>query len=171
VKGKIPDWEQVEPGKSLSIWGDAGWGAEVKNGKYQHGRFSDDLVRACAEMVRSWNPQPAPEWVTCIPSLRHPILVKDFAARLAKMLGLRFELVLQRTDERPEQKSMANSIQQAHNLDGALEVTGHLPRGSVLLIDDLIDSRWTVTVAGWLLRNHGSGNVFPVSLSYAGKGQ
>ena len=172
VKGKIPDSEQVEPGKSLSIWGDAGWGAEVKNGKYQLGRFSDDLVRACVEMVRSWNPQPPPEWVTCVPSLRHPILVKSFAERLAKMLGLRFELVLQRTDERPEQKSMANSIQQAHNLDGALEVTArHLPRGSVLLIDDLIDSRWTVTVAGWLLRKHGSGKVFPVSLSYAGKGQ
>jgi ATP-dependent DNA helicase RecQ len=123
-------------------------------------------------MVRSWNPQPAPAWVTCVPSLRHPILVRNFAERVANALGLRFEIVLQKTDNRPEQKSMANSTQQARNLDGALEITiEDLPPGDVLLIDDLIDSRWTITVAGWLLRRHGSGRVFPVALSYAGRGQ
>jgi ATP-dependent DNA helicase RecQ len=172
VRGVIPPAQQIEPGRALSIWGDAGWGTEVKNGKYRDGRFGDDLVRACAEMVRSWNPQPAPEWVTCIPSLRHPTLVRDFSERLAKALGLRFEIVLRKTDNRPEQKSMANSTQQARNLDGALELAGdHLLPGSALLVDDLIDSRWTVTVAGWLLRKHGSGSVFPVALSYAGRGQ
>ena len=67
---------------------------------------------------------------------------------------------------------MANSTQQARNLDGALEAAvTSLPSGSVLLVDDLIDSRWTVTVAGWLLRKHGAGKVFPLALSYAGKGQ
>jgi len=171
VKGAIPASQQVQPGKALSIWGDAGWGTEVRNGKYRDGRFSDDLVRACAALVRSWNPATAPAWVTCIPSLRHPILVRDFAERLANELGLRFEMVLRKTDNRLEQKSMANSTQQARNLDGALEIAvGHLSSENVLLVDDLIDSRWTITVAGWLLRTHGSGQVFPVSLSYAGKG-
>lgn len=172
MQGNIPAAQQVEPGKALSIWGDAGWETEVRHGKYRDGRFSDDLVGACAEMVRSWNPQPAPTWVTSIPSLRHPTLVRDFAERLANALGLRFEIVLRKTDNRPEQKRMANSTQQARNLDGALEIAvDHLPPGNLLLVDDLIDSRWTITVAGWLLRTHGSGQVFPVSLSYAGKGQ
>jgi ATP-dependent DNA helicase RecQ len=172
MKGKIPAAHQVEPGRALSVWGDAGWGMEAKNGKYRAGRFSDDLVRACAEMVRSWKPQPAPVWVTCIPSLRHPTLVRSFAERLAAALGLRFESVLEKTDNRPEQKSMANSTQQARNVDGSLRMmVNQLPGGSVLLVDDLIDSRWTITVAGWLLRTHGSGQVFPVALSFAGKGQ
>ncbi|HWZ42188.1 MAG TPA: RecQ family ATP-dependent DNA helicase [Candidatus Saccharimonadales bacterium] len=172
ITGVIPAPERVEPGKALSVWGDAGWGTEVKNGKYRDGRFSDALVRAGAEMVRAWHPKPASAWVTCIPSLRHPILVRDFAERLANALGLRFEIVLQKTDNRPEQKSMANSTQQARNLDGALNIAvKHLPPGDVLLVDDLIDSRWTITVAGWLLRSHGSGRVFPVALSYAGRGQ
>jgi ATP-dependent DNA helicase RecQ len=172
VQGVIPIAHRVEPGKALSIWSDAGWGMEVRNGKYRDGWFSDELVRACIEMMRSWNPQPAPVWVTCIPSLRHPMLVRDFSERLATALGLHFEVVLRKTDNRPEQKSMANSTQQARNLDGALEfTTDHLPPGNVLLVDDLIDSRWTITVAGWLLRTHGSGQVFPMSLSYAGKEQ
>jgi ATP-dependent DNA helicase RecQ len=155
VKGGIPAEQQTERGEALCIWGDAGWGILVKTGKYREGRFSDDLVRACVEMVRVWNPQPAPAWVTSIPSLRHPILVRDFAERLAEALGLRFEVALRKVDHRPEQKTMANSTQQARNLDGALEAAvTSLPSGSVLLVDDLIDSRWTVTVAGWLLRKH-----------------
>jgi ATP-dependent DNA helicase RecQ len=170
VRGRIPPAEQVEPGMALSIWGDAGWGTAIKAGKYDEGRFSDDLVQACVEMIRRWNPQPAPVWVTCIPSRRHPLLMPDFAERLARALGLRFVDVLRKTDERPEQKSMANSTQQARNLDGALEIIMEpLPHGSVFLVDDLINSHWTMTVAGWLLRTHGSGAVFPIALSYAGK--
>jgi ATP-dependent DNA helicase RecQ len=172
VQGTIQVAQQVEPGKALSIWADAGWGAIVRDGKYHHRQFGDDLVQACAEMVRAWDPQPPPAWITCIPSLRHPRLVPDFAEKLALELGLRFEIVLRKTDNRPEQKSMANSTQQARNLDGSLElIVERLPDGAVLLVDDLVDSRWTMTVAGWLLRSHGSGQVFPVALSYAGNGQ
>jgi ATP-dependent DNA helicase RecQ len=172
VQGAIPVEQQVEPGKALSIWADAGWGATVRNGKYRDRRFGDDLVQACAAMVKDWDPQPKPTWVTCIPSLRHLDLVPDFAERLAKALGLPFQMVLRRTDNRPEQKSMANSAQQARNLDGSLElIVEHPSAGAVLLVDDLVDSRWTMTVAGWLLRSQGSGQVFPIALSNAGNGQ
>jgi ATP-dependent DNA helicase RecQ len=172
VKGVIPGNERIEDGRALSIWNDAGWGTEVKNGKYKDGYFSDELVHACAEMVRSWNPQPAPAWVTCIPSLRDATLVPDFSRRLATALGLPFEIVLEKTDNRQEQKSMANSTQQARNVDGSLKVSAaKLRSGAVLLFDDLVDSRWTITVAGWLLRTHASGPVFPVALSYAGRRQ
>ena len=56
---------------------------------------------------------------------------------------------------------MANSTQQARNIDGSLRVIarGPLPAGPVLLVDDMVDSRWTLTVAAWLLRSHGSGEV------------
>lgn len=169
VQGMIPVEQRVESGKALSIWADAGWGAVVKNGKYRDGRFDNDLVQACVAMIRNWDPQPAPAWVTCIPSLRHPMLVPDFAEKLARALGLRFEIVLRKTDNRPEQKSMANSTQQARNIDGSLALAvERLPTGAVLLVDDLVDSRWTMTVAGWLLRSHGSGQVFPLALSFAG---
>lgn len=169
LTGRIAPELQSQPGKALCVWGDAGWGSLVRQGKYHNGRFSDDLVGAVIAMVRDWNPQPAPAWVTCIPSLRHPELVPDFARRLAAALGLQFHAVLRKTDNRPEQKTMANSTQQARNIDGSLALTvDALPIGPVLLIDDMVDSRWTLTVAAWLLRSHGSGVVFPLALSRTG---
>jgi ATP-dependent DNA helicase RecQ len=169
LTGRIAPELRSQPGKALCVWGDAGWGSLVRQGKYHDGRFSDDLVGAVVTMLCGWNPQPAPAWVTCIPSLRYPKLVPDFARRLAAALGLPFHAVLRKTDNRPEQKTMANSTQQARNIDGSLALTIEaLPVGPVLLIDDMVDSRWTLTVAAWLLRSHGSDVVFPLALSRLG---
>jgi ATP-dependent DNA helicase RecQ len=166
VSGNIPEEHRAEEGKVLCYWGGAGWGAEVRRGKYHDGRFSDDLVAACVTMVREWNPEPAPEWVTCVPSLRHPELVPDFSRRLAATLGLPFVESLRKTDDRPEQKTMANSIQQARNIDGSLEILeGTVRNGAVLLVDDMVDSKWTLTVASFLLRTNGSGPVHPLALA------
>jgi ATP-dependent DNA helicase RecQ len=169
VKGSIASDLQPQPGKVLCVWGDAGWGRLVREGKYRDGKFSDELVDACVKMVRAWNPQPAPTWVTCVPSLRHPNLVPSFASDVAAALGLPFHKVIERQDQRPEQKTMANSIQQARNVDGSLALNGQpLPHGSVLLVDDMVDSRWTLTVSAWLLRRGGSGEVWPMALSVTG---
>ena len=65
---------------------------------------------------------------------------------------------------------MQNSQLQAANLDGAFEVDDKVPSGPVLLIDDMVDSRWTMTVAAWLLRSHGSGEVFPMALALSSRG-
>ena len=160
---------QAQPGKALCVWGDAGWGGLVRQGKYQDKKFSDELVTACVQMVREWNPQPKPTWLTCVPSLRHPDLVPNFAKRLAAALGLPFHMVIAKTDDRPEQKTMANSTQQARNIDGSLELNGQpVPRGPVILVDDMVDSRWTLTVSAWLLRKGGSGDVYPMALSQTG---
>ena len=162
---------RAEAGKALCIWGDTGWGGLVRVGKYQDGRFADNLVNACVDLVRRWDPRPAPEWVTCIPSRRHPNLVPDFAERLAKQLGLPFYRVLEKTEDRAEQKTMANSTQQARNVDGSLVVSVELlPHGPVLLVDDMVDSRWTLMVAAWLLRSHGSGEVWPLALALTSQG-
>jgi ATP-dependent DNA helicase RecQ len=166
VSGRIPLSNQGQPGRVLCAWRDAGWGNLVRRGKYHDGRFADDLVAACAALVCQWSPQPPPAWVTCIPSRRHPNLVPDFARRLAAALNLPFHGVLERTDDRPEQKTMANSSQQARNIDGSLAVhSPALPAGPVLLVDDMVDSKWTLTVAAYLLTSQGSGPVHPLALA------
>ncbi len=171
ARGNIPVEHRPEPGKALCIWGDAGWGGLVRTGKYQEGRFSDDLVEACAGLMRRWDPRPAPDWVTCIPSRRHPGLLPDFAERLATQVGLPFHQVMEKVEDRAEQKSMENSTQQARNVDGSLVVSVEpLPPGPVLLVDDMVDSRWTLTVAAWLLRLHGSGKVWPLVLASTSRG-
>lgn len=173
VNGSISKDYQANLGKALCVWGDAGWGTLVRKGKYRDNHFADRLVEVCVNKIREWNPQPSPTWVTCVPSLRHPNLVPNFVERLATALGLPFHAVLAKTDNRPEQKTMANSIQQARNIDGSLTVcVQRLPRrGPVLLVDDMVDSRWTLTVATWLLRTCGSGIVWPFVLAQAGSDQ
>ncbi|PZW99342.1 RecQ-like ATP-dependent DNA helicase [Pseudomonas sp. 478] len=170
LRGKIPPHLQAFPGQALCYWGDAGWGAEVKNGRYVGQHFSDRLVEACANMFHSWSPEPRPTWVTAIPSLRHPDLVPGFAKRLAKKIGLPYLDSLVKVTHTHEQKSMANSTKQALNVDGSLEIEmDEIPQGPVLLIDDIVNSRWTITVAAWLLRNSDCDGVYPLALSITGQ--
>ena len=146
----IPQQHRMEEGRALCVWRDAGWGHLVYSGKYECQRFADELVRASANLISEWQPQPAPVWVTCIPSRRHPTLVKDFAERLASELGLPFREALSKTDDRPEQKDMANSAKQARNVEGSLSIIpAQLVSGPVLLVDDIVDSRWTFTIVRW----------------------
>jgi ATP-dependent DNA helicase RecQ len=141
----------------------------VKSGKYEDGRFSDELVQAAAAMIHErWMPQPAPVWVTAVPSLRHTGLVVEFARRLAAMLDLPFLHVLTKTRETHEQKVMANSAQQLNNVAGAfaVEIPDVRP-GPVLLVDDIVDSGWTLTFCGALLRAAGCSTVYPFALARA----
>ena len=169
LSGRVVANLQSQPGRALCAWGDAGWGELVREGKYRDEHLADELVDACKNLIEERNPQPIPKWITCIPSLRHPDLVPNFARRLAKSLDLPFKQVLIKTEDRPEQKKMANGTQQARNLDGSLALTDEpLPDGALLLVDDVVDSRWTITIAAWLLRSHGSGEVWPLALAWTG---
>ncbi|MEJ1931084.1 ATP-dependent DNA helicase RecG, partial [Nostoc sp. NIES-2111] len=157
---------RAEPGRALSLWGDAGWGELVKQGKYRDNYFHDSLVQATVDMIQRWQPQPFPSWVTCVPSLNRPELVPNFAQRLAEKLGLTFVPIVRKVKQTQLQKSMSNSYQQAHNLDGAFVIDAWPGiGGSVFLVDDMVDSRWTFTVIAALLRSAGSGQVFPVALA------
>ena len=65
---------------------------------------------------------------------------------------------------------MANSTHQAHNARESLGIDeAGLRRAPVLLVDDMVDSRWTMTVAAELLRSSGSGEVFPFALAKVGE--
>lgn len=165
----IPESSRAKPGRALCTWRDAGWGEEVFRGKYADEAFSDRLVEACAAMVRRWNPTPAPTWVTAIPSRRRPALVPDFARRLAEALRLPFHDALVKNHDRPEQKEMQNSPMQERNVKGSFDVdVSEVQPGPVLLVDDVVDSKWTMTVAASQLREHGAGEVWPLALALAG---
>ena len=164
----IEEAHLARQGLALCVWGDAGWGEKVRIGKYQVGRFSDDLVEASALAVREWQPDPHPQWVTAIASHRRAQLVPDFGRRLAEALDLPYRDALRKKEDRPEQKTMMNSDQQARNVIGSLAVDrdAMLP-GPVLLVDDMVDSGWTFAVAARLLRHRGSGAVWPYALAEA----
>jgi ATP-dependent DNA helicase RecQ len=171
-KGRISLEHRLQEGRALAVYGDAGWGRLVKEGKYGGGGFSDDLLEAMTEMIREeFSPEPFPTWLTSIPSLRHPELVSEFAEKLADRLGLPYRRALVKPNETEQQKSFQNSLQQARNAIGAFTVDPlEIDEGPAFLIDDMVDSRWSLTVCGVALREHGSGLVYPLVLGQTSTG-
>ena len=161
---------RAETGRILSRWGDAGWGQMVADDK-QRGRFRKELIEAIMEMLRDrWRPDPPPEWVTCVPSRLRPALVPDCAQRLAAALRVPFLPVVVKTKDNEQQKTQQNQFYQCRNLDGVFSIDVPIPAGPVLLLDDVVDSGWTMTVIAALLRQSGAGPVWPVALATASAG-
>lgn len=101
-----------------------------------------------------------------MPSQRHKTLVADFARRLAARLGLPLVDCIHKTRATEPQKTRENSFQQLRNLEHAFTVDGHaVPPGPALLVDDMVDSRWTLTVLAFKLRRADAGQVFPFALA------
>ncbi|MFZ2296400.1 MAG: RecQ family ATP-dependent DNA helicase [Polaromonas sp.] len=165
-KARIPQALRGEDGRVLARWGEPVWGELVAHGK-AHGRFDDELVSASVDVVRhNWPAAAQIGWVTCIPSNRHPNLVPDFAKRLAAALGVPFRDVIHKTRETEQQKNMQNRFHQCHNLDGAFVIQPEAGTdAAVLLVDDVVDSAWTLTFAATLLRQAGTGSVYPFALA------
>ncbi len=165
LRGNIASKLRAETGRILSRWGDAGWGRLVADDKHT-GHFRDELVHAVVEMLEDrWKPTPRPAWVTCVPSLNNPALVPDFTRRLADALGLPFKQVVKKIRGNEQQKVQQNRFHQCRNLDGVFGIDGPVPKGSVLLVDDVVDSAWTLTIIAALLRKAGSGPVWPCALA------
>ncbi len=164
----IPSEYQNLVGYALSNYGDELWGKLIRVGKYQDGYFNESLIEASAKFIKEeWNPTPFPKWVTAIPSNRHATLVPQFAQGLAKAIRVPYREVINRVSNPPEQKIMENSFFQARNVLNSIQVKGKILPEPVLLVDDIVDSRWTLTIAGYLLTKAGSGPVYPFTLAKA----
>jgi ATP-dependent DNA helicase RecQ len=156
---------QVAAGRALSRWGDGGWGPLVAEGRRLDTPLDEAVVDGCVALIRSWAPQPVPTWVAFVPSLRHPRLVADLAARIAAALDLPVHDVVQVVGDHRPQRDLHNSSQQVTNVIDAFSLGGPVPAGAALLVDDLIDSRWTITVVGSQLRAAGCAAVHPFALA------
>ena len=67
-------------------------------------------------------------------------------------------------DNQP-QKMQQNRFHQCRNLDGVFHITDDILNSPVLLVDDIVDSGWTLSILAALLRRAGSGPVFPLALA------
>lgn len=153
-----------EPGAMLCRWREAGWGELAAAGK-RNQAFDPRLADACVKMLyERWQPDPMPTWITYVPSLNHPNLVKNFAELVAQRLGLECIEAVFKVQQTQPQKHLENSDFRCKNLDGAFEVYNVREGEPVLLIDDASDSGWTFAVIAALLRRENSGPVFPMAI-------
>ena len=154
-----------QPGFCLSRYGDAGCGELVKRGKYsQEKRFCDELVNRSARALRPFVQEHQIRHLCFVPSLRSD-LVKDFTQRLAKVLELDVIDALEKTQSK-QQKEMENTAHQCANAYQSFVVKANveLPP-NILLIDDMVDSGWTLTVCGYRLMEAGAEHVYPFALA------
>ena len=156
---------QAEDGLALSRWRDGAWGSLVAEGK-KNNVFGDELIEPMIKMIKTLNFKNKPRWLTYVPSLRHPELVKSFAHKLAIALRIPCTDAISMAELRPPQKEMENSYRRSENLDGAFIIDqSQIYSDPVLLLDDAVDSGWTFTVVSALLKRAGTGSVYPVALT------
>lgn len=154
----------LEPGRSLCYLTDPGWGDQLVEAKRGDRPLSNELVGASAALIDEWIPG-FNGTVVGVPSLvPNRTLVENFAGRLAELLHVRISDCLVKLRHNAPQKLMENSAQQLRNIDGVFGIRGKAPTGPILLVDDVVDSRWTMTVLGGLLLAAGSGPIYPFTV-------
>lgn len=168
-KTKIESEFQFKSGIVLSNYADAGYGMAVQKGKYLDGYFSDELVDASVKILSEFIKNNNIEWITPVTSKRHPQLVPDFAKRLADRLGIGYFEGIKKFNAE-EQKKFENSKGQYQNANDSFEII-QVKKENILLVDDMVDSRWTFTVCAMKMREMGSGDIYPFALANtAGRG-
>lgn len=168
-KTKIEYEFQFKSGIVLSNYADAGYGLAVQKGKYVDGYFADELVDASAKILSEFIKNNNIEWITPVTSKRHPKLLPDFAKRLADKLGIGYFEGIKKFNAE-EQKKFENSDGQYRNANDSFEII-QIKKENILLVDDMVDSRWTFTVCAMKMREKGSGDIYPFALANtAGRG-
>ncbi len=184
LKGRIAPGEQVAPGRAVGRLSDLGWGTRLRalvGPDATDAPLPDDVMGAVVEVLTAWargdDRWPArPVGVVAVASRRRPGLVHDLATRIASVGRLPLLGAVTRVDgSAPDGgPGRGNSAQRVRALHGALTLPAGLVgalddvAGPVLLVDDLVDSGWTMAMAGRLLRRTGVPAVLPLALAVAG---
>jgi ATP-dependent DNA helicase RecQ len=164
LRGRIDDGP--EPGRVIGRLTDLGWGARLRRVLDEpDGEVGDDLVQAAVAVLKAWDWRTRPVAVMGLDSATHPRLITSLAQRLAA-LGRLTDLGILRyaPDRRPV--TAANSAYRVAALHDSWEGPdlGGVA-GPVLVVDDVTDTGWTLTMAARVLRRAGAPAVLPFALA------
>jgi ATP-dependent DNA helicase RecQ len=175
LSGKIAAAEAAEPGRALGRLSDLGWGSRLRE-LLRPGapdvEVPEDVFRALVQVLAKWDWEQRPVAVLGLAARTRPRLVGSLARRLAEVGRLTDLGELPRTGGGPSGSgSTSNSVQRLAAVHDAFTVPPFLAEalsgldGPVLLVDDVVDSGWTMTVAARLLRQSGAPAVLPLALA------
>jgi len=175
LTGRIAPDETVGTGRVIARLSDIGWGLPLRRLLHETASdvpVPDDTVAAAVKVLKSWSWERRPAAVVSVPSARRPTLVRSFAARIAE-LGRLADLGPLESYRPPDaSRSQSNSAQRVRALRGSFGVSAaqrdaiqQLGGSPVLLVDDLIDTGWTMAITGRELRLAGVSEVLPFGLA------
>jgi ATP-dependent DNA helicase RecQ len=163
LSGRITDG--AAPGRAIGRLTDLGWGARLRRLLAEpDAEVPDEIVQAAVQVLKAWTWEARPVAVMALDSHTHPLLIRSTARRLAQ-LGRLADLgtLRYRPDHRPV--TAANSAYRVAALQDAWEVPTLDVEGPVLLVDDMTDTGWTLTMVARQLRSAGAPAVLPFTLA------
>jgi ATP-dependent DNA helicase RecQ len=184
ASGKIGPGLAAEPGRALGRLTDLGWGPRLRAlladaGDRADGAVADepvpeDFIAAVVKVLAAWDWAERPAGVVAVPSRTRPRLIGSLAMRVAEIgriphlgeLGYRSAPASGRPPRHQYNSAQRlSAVWQELTVPG--EVAAALARlgGPVLLVDDRVESGWTMTVAAKLLREAGAPAVLPLALA------
>jgi len=168
ASGRIPAGELAEPGRVIGRLSDIGWGARLRELlEGEDAPVPGDVLDACVRVLAGWGWAERPVGVVGIGSRTRPHQLAHLARRIAEIGRLPLLGTLAPAGPRPA--GHANSAQRLAAVWSALEPPAfEVPDGPVLLVDDVIDSGWTATVAARALRRAGASAVLAFALAQRG---
>jgi ATP-dependent DNA helicase RecQ len=167
ASGRIKAGELAESGRVIGRLSDIGWGArlrELVGAGAPDQPVGKDVLDAVVRVLAGWDWVERPAAVVGIGSRTRPHQLEHLARRIAEIGRLPLLGMLEPVGPRPE--AHANSAQRLAAVWGAFaEPAFAVPAGPVLLVDDVIDTGWTATVAARTLRLAGATAVLPLALA------
>ena len=181
VKGKLKPDEVVAEGRAVARLTDLGWGGPLRElfapdreGRPVDAEVPAELARAVVRVLAGWGWDERPVAVVWVPSLGRPRLVESVATGVATVGRLELLGPLELSPAAEVLRGSTNSAYRVRDVWDRFRVGPEMAArvadlaGPVLLVDDLVDSRWTMTVAGRLLRRAGASAVLPLALASVG---
>ena len=184
ASGKIDPGLSAEPGRAIGRLTDLGWGPRLRallasdgsapDGPSPDGPVPDDLVAAVVKVLAAWDWDQRPAGVVTLPSRTRPQLVASLGLRIAEIGriphigGLGYPAGAQPSRSAGHQHNSAQRLaavwRELTLPEDVAAAAGRLG-GPVLLVDDRVETGWTMTVAVRLLRQAGAPAVLPVALA------
>ena len=186
LRGKIPEGEQAAEGRALARLTDLGWGStlrELLGPGVADQPVRPQLLGAMVNVLKQWaagdgadsgwSGAGRPVGIVGIASRSRPRLVASLAEGIAEIGRLPIAGSVQRVRDEghsgPGNSAWRlRSVHDAFALDEQLAARLAECPGPVLLVDDLVDSGWTMTVVARQLRQAGAPAVLPLVLALAG---
>ncbi|WP_084963823.1 RecQ family ATP-dependent DNA helicase [Thermoactinospora rubra] len=170
LSGRIKPELGAEPGRALGRLTDIGWGVRLRE-LFQgaDGPIPEEMFKGVVQVLASWGWRERPVAVVNVPSASRPLLVRSLAERLAQVGRLAYLGELgYRTGPPGSQFNSAKRVQAVRatlamprDLGGKIAACG----GPVLLVDDRVDTGWTMTLGAALVRHAGAPSVLPFALA------